>query len=86
MIEIDYLDIEGAKEKIRAIEERKIAFCDYIKLKAQLKEIEYEMTNNYEYSNRMFLYKLNIISTPPIPYFQLYGCECRCWKNLCCCK
>ncbi len=81
MIEVSINDIEEAKARIKAGEERKIRFCDYIKLKKQLEQIEYEITHNYRYSSEEALYQLNISSKPPIPYFQLYSCECGVGKT-----
>ena len=50
MIEVDFNDIQEAKARLKAEKERTIYFCDYIKLRKQLEQIEYEMMNNYTYS------------------------------------
>ena len=81
MIEVSINDIEEAKARITAEKERKIRFCDYVKLKKQLEQIEYEMTHNYKYFFEKSLYQLHITSKPPIPYFQLYCCECGVGKT-----
>lgn len=81
MKEVSINDIEEAKARIKAEKERKIRFCDYLKLKKQLEQIEYEMTHNYKYSFEKSLYQLHITSKPPFPYFQLYSCECGVGKT-----
>lgn len=69
MIEVDFNDIQEAKARLKAEKERTIYFCDYIKLKKQLEQIEYEMMNNYTYSKEQLFYNLHITSKPPIPFF-----------------
>lgn len=81
MIEVDFNDIQEAKARLKAEKERTIYFCDYIKLKKQLEQIEYEMMNNYTYSKEQLFYNLHITSKPPIPFFQLFCCECGVGKT-----
>lgn len=81
MIEVDFNDIQEAKARLKAEKKRTICFCDYIKLKKQLEQIEDEMINNYTYYTEKLLYRYNIISKPPIPNFKLFSCECGVGKT-----
>ena len=81
MIEVDYNDIQEAKERLKAEEKRTIRFCDFMKLKNQLEQLKYEMVNNYTYSFDYLKFKLHITSKPPIPKFYLFCCECGTGKT-----
>lgn len=74
MDSVDYYLIQNAKEKIKTLQNEDIKFCNYIKLKKQLKRIEDSMLSGYfPYKNRIF---------GDIPYkFELFNCECSTGKT-----
>ncbi len=74
MDSVEFDLIERAKEKIKTMQNEDIKFCNYIKLKNQLKQIENSMLSGYFlYSNKYF---------GDIPYkFDLFNCECSTGKT-----
>lgn len=73
MDSVDFGLIERAKEKIKTMQNEDIKFCDYIKLKKQLKQIEESMVSGYFSCN---------ISLDKQPFkFDLFNCECSTGKT-----
>lgn len=73
MDSVDFELIERAKEKIKAMQNEDIKFCDYIKLKKQLEKIEKSMVLGY--------FSCNISLEKQLLKFDLFNCECSTGKT-----
>lgn len=73
MDSVDFGLIERAKEKIKTMQNEDIKFCDYIKLKKQLKQIEKSMVSGY--------FSCNISLEKQPLKFDLFNCECSTGKT-----
>lgn len=73
MDSVDFGLIERAKEKIKTMQNEDIKFCDYIKLKKQLKQIEESMVSGY--------FSCNISLEKQPLKFDLFNCECSTGKT-----
>lgn len=73
MDSVDFGLIERAKEKIKTMQNEDIKFCDYIKLKKQLRQIEKSMVSGY--------FSCNISLEKQPLKFDLFNCECSTGKT-----